>query len=218
MSDATLHRHAHGQPRRPAGSGGPADRPPVRSGPALARAGIDTCLRGICRYLPVGLDVAVVGVDTGGGGPDRGRIGHWERYDWPDGRRFWFLPVVALDPADQRRRVPARAAADRRAVARFRHRLPRPEIVQVHRMDTALALRRLLRIPQDYFIHTQENGLTGTHLGLVLAVRRATHRRLERSVVRRARPVVVFNESVRRPRPPVERPDDRSPPPGSTPT
>ncbi len=162
---------------------------PARPSPG----GIDTCLRGICRYLPDGVDVAVVGVDTGGGGPDR-VIGHWERYEWPDGRRFWFLPVVGLDPADQRRRIPhaLRLAA---AVARFRHRLPRPRIVQVHRMDTALALRRLLRIPQDYFIHTQENGLTGTTSDSFWRFAGSTHRRLERSVVRGARRVVVFNES-----------------------
>ena len=162
---------------------------PARPSPG----GIDTCLRGICRYLPVGLDVAVVGVDTGGGGPDR-VLGRWERYEWPDGRRFWFLPVVELDPADQRRRVP-HALRLTAAVARFRHRLPRPEIVQVHRMDTAVALRRLLRIPQDYFIHTQENGLTGTTSDSFWRFAGATHRQLERSVIRRARRVVVFNES-----------------------
>ncbi len=154
--------------------------------------GIDTCLRGICRYLPAGLDVAVVGVDTGGGGPDR-VLGRWEEYRDGSGRRFWFLPVVRLNPADQARRLPhsLRLMA---AFARYRHRLPRADVVQVHRMDSAVALRLLLDRPQAYFIHTQENGLTGKTSDSFWRFAGTIHQRLERSVVRRAETVVVFNE------------------------
>jgi glycosyltransferase involved in cell wall biosynthesis len=161
---------------------------PARPSPG----GIDTCLRGICRYLPDDLDVAVVGVDTGAGGPDR-RIGRWEEHRLAGGRRFWFLPVVALDPADQARRVPhaLRLVA---ALARFRGRLPAADVVHVHRMDSALALRWLLRVPQVYLIHTQENGLTGRTSDSFWRFAGRAHQLLERSVVGRARSVVVFNE------------------------
>lgn len=161
---------------------------PARSSPG----GIDTCLRGICSYLPIGLDVAVVGVDTGEGPAER-RIGQWEEYRWPDGRRFWFLPVVALDPADQRRRVP-HALRLTAALWRHRHLLPRPDLVQVHRMDTAFVLRRMIRRPLVYFIHTQRNGLTGRTSDSFWRFAGGTHERLERSVVRGAQTVVVFNE------------------------
>ena len=154
--------------------------------------GIDTCLRGMCRYLPEGLDVAVVGVDTGADVPGR-RLGQWEQHSLGGGRPFWFLPVVRLDPADQARHVPhsLRLIA---ALARYRGRLPDPAVVQVHRMDSALALRALLRRPEAYFIHTQENGLTGKTSDSFWRFAGDAHQRLERSVVARARDVVVFNE------------------------
>lgn len=161
---------------------------PARPSPG----GIDTCLRGICRYLPDDLDVAVVGVDSGVGVPGR-RIGRWEERRLAGGRRFWFLPVVALDPADQDRRVPHSFRLVT-AIARFQRRLPAADIVQVHRMDTALALRWLLRAPHVYFIHTQENGLTGQTSDSFWRFAGRSHQLLERSVVRRAQSVVVFNE------------------------
>lgn len=161
---------------------------PARPSPG----GIDSCLRGMCRYLPDDLDVAVVGVDTGVGRPGR-RLGRWERHSLGGGRPFWFLPVVTLDPADQARRVPhsLRLLA---GVARHRRRLPAADVVQVHRMDSALALRALLRRPQVYLIHTQENGLTGQTSDSFWRFAGGAHQALERSVVRAARDVVVFNE------------------------
>ncbi len=171
MSDATAVRHAYGQPRRAAGAGRSADRPPVRSRPG-PRPGGHRHLP--ARHLPLPA-----------GRPRRrgrrgGHRGRWTRSGAgslgavrmarrtavlvPAGRR-----AGSGRPASSRTACPA---ADRRAVAGSVICCPGREIVQVHRMDTAFVLRRLLRIPQDYFIHTQGNGLTGTHLGLVLAVRR----------------------------------------------
>jgi glycosyltransferase involved in cell wall biosynthesis len=160
---------------------------PARPSPG----GIDTCLRGMCRYLPDGLEVAVVGVDTGVGHPGR-VLGRWERHDLGDGRPFWFLPVAALDPADGARRVPhsVRLAA---GLARYRRRVPRPRIVQVHGLNTALALRGLVRRPQAYFIHTQEQGLTGTTSDSFWRFAGDAHGRLERRTVGAASDVVVFN-------------------------
>ena len=161
---------------------------PARSSPG----GIDTCLRGMCRYLPDGLEVVVVGVDTGVGHPGR-ELGRWERHDLGEGRPFWFLPVAALDPADGSRRVPhsVRLLA---GLARHRRRLPQAEIVQVHGLNSALGLRALLRRPQAYFIHTQEQGLTGTTSDSFWRFTGDAHGALERRTVRAARDVVVFNE------------------------
>ncbi|MGI3781865.1 MAG: glycosyltransferase family 4 protein [Janthinobacterium lividum] len=161
---------------------------PARSSPG----GIDTCLRGMCRYLPEGLDVAVVGVDTGVGHPGR-VLGHWERHDLGDGRPFWFLPVTALDPAEGARRVPhsVRLMA---GLARFRRTVPQAEIVQVHGLNSALGLRALLRRPQAYFIHTQEQGLTGSTSDSFWRFTGDAHGALERNTVGAARDVVVFNE------------------------
>jgi glycosyltransferase involved in cell wall biosynthesis len=160
---------------------------PARSSPG----GIDTCLRGMTRYLPEGMEVAVVGVDTGVGHPGR-ELGRWERHDMGDGRPFWFLPVTALDPAEGARRVPhsVRLMA---GLARYRSRLPRPRIVQVHGLNSALALRLLVRRPQAYFIHTQEQGLTGATSDSFWRFTGDAHGALERRTVGAAGDVVVFN-------------------------
>lgn len=153
--------------------------------------GIDSCLRGLLRYLPNDLEVAVVGVDTGAGPPGR-RLGQWERHRLGH-TSFWFLPVVSLDPSDQARRVPhsLRLVA---GISRYRRRLPTTDVLQVHRMDSAAALRVLLGGRQSYFIHTQENGLTGQTSDSFWRFAGAAHRALERKVVTRAETVVVFNE------------------------
>lgn len=168
---------------------------PARPSPG----GIDTCLRGICRYLPAGHTVAIIGVDTGAGEVNR-ELGKWERRRVGD-NEFWFLPAARLDPADQARRIPhvIRLLA---GIIRFRRRLPRARTVQVHRMDAALALSALVPAPQVYMVHTQENGLVGATSDSFWRFLGGAHRALERRVVRKARCVVVFNrdyaEVVRR--------------------
>jgi glycosyltransferase involved in cell wall biosynthesis len=160
--------------------------------------GIDTCLRGIVRYAPADVSIAVAGVDATGG--TSRPLGVWEHYRFND-RELWFLPVSRLDSGNQVRRVPhsLRVAL---GAARFRARLPKSRVVQVHRMDLALFANAALRRPLAYFVHTQERGLISgssdsfwRHLG-------DAHTRLERRVVRGADNVVVFNidyaESVRR--------------------
>ena len=153
--------------------------------------GIDTCLRGICAYAPADQELAIVGVDTGGGGPHR-ELGSWEVHTF-NGRSIWFLPVARLDPGDQRRRIPHSLRLIG-GLMRFRSRLPAADLVQAHRMDTALAVSRLVGAPLVYFIHTQENGLTGATSDSIWRRAAAAHRRLEESVVTRAVDVVVFNE------------------------
>lgn len=161
---------------------------PARSSPG----GIDTCLRGISKYSPHEKTFGFVGVDTGGG-PDHRVVGRWEQHVAADGHLYWFIPVAKLDPAVQRRRIPHSLRLVL-GVLRFRRRLPRAKIFQAHRMDTAWALRRVLADEYSYFIHTQENGLTGTTSDSFWRLAGKVHRRLEQSVVRRASQVVVFNE------------------------
>jgi glycosyltransferase involved in cell wall biosynthesis len=163
---------------------------PARPSPG----GIDSCIRGILRYLPDGVDVAVVGVDTGISELGSRRVGQWEEHRLAGGRIFWFLPVASLDPADQARKVP-HSARLMLGVLRYRLKLPMADIVQVHRMDSAVALRVLIRRPLAYFIHTQEDGLTGKTSDSIWRFAARAHRRLEFSVVQRAKSVVVFNES-----------------------
>ncbi|MBM7822378.1 WecB/TagA/CpsF family glycosyltransferase [Kocuria palustris] len=161
--------------------------------------GIDTVIRGILRHLDPAISVAVVGVDTTAGG-DPERIGRWETHDF-GGRRIRFLPVVSLDPADQARRMPhtLRLVA---GVLRHRKALPPARRMQCHRMDTALTLSTLLRIPLAYVIHTQVSGSTGKSSDSFWRFAGQIHPRLEDLVIRRAVDVRVFSparlEAVRR--------------------
>jgi glycosyltransferase involved in cell wall biosynthesis len=161
---------------------------PARPSPG----GIDTCLRGIARYADTNVELAFVGVDTGHGPADR-KLGRWERHQFGD-RAIWFLPVVALDPADQVRRVP-HSIRLMMGVWRFRKRLPERALVQVHRMDTAFAASAIVPSAQSYFIHTQEAGLTGKTSDSFWRWAGSVHRGLERRVATRASQVVVFNPS-----------------------
>ncbi|RII94808.1 glycosyltransferase [Clavibacter michiganensis] len=161
---------------------------PARPSPG----GIDTCLRGIARYADPDVVLAFVGVDTGHGPADR-VLGRWEEHRF-GARSIWFLPVVALDPADQVRRVPhsIRLMA---GVWRFRKRLPARTLVQVHRMDTAFAASKIVSGDQSYFIHTQEAGLTGKTSDSFWRWAASAHGALERQVATRAAQVIVFNPS-----------------------
>lgn len=159
-----------------------------------APGGIDSCLRGLLRYAPAGMAIAVVGVDVGGVAGRR--VGRWELHRHGDNHVF-FLPVATLDPGDQRRRVPhsARLVA---GLTRFRRRLPHAAIVQAHRADVAAATVLLLRRPLAYFIHNQAAGLTGTTSDSFWRRLGGSHERLEARLVRSARDVVVFNEDYAR--------------------
>lgn len=159
---------------------------PARAAPG----GIQACLRGILRYLPANQRFAIVGLDTGATVPGR-RLGRWEEYDWGGGT-FWFMPVVELDPGNQKRRLPHSLRLVVGAL-RYRRQIPRAEWFQAHRMDTAWSLRRFVGKRTAYFIHTQENGLGGDASDSFWRYAPWLHKRLERHVVRKASQVVVFN-------------------------
>ncbi len=152
--------------------------------------GIDTCIRGLCRFADPSTSFAIIGVDAIG---DSRRLGRWEVYD-VNGRRLWFMPVATLDPADQRRRIPHTIRL-LGGVIRYRHRVPRSELVQAHRADTGLALRFLFRRRIAYFIHTQESGISSQDSDSIWRKAGRLHRSIEQNVASSASSVVVFNPS-----------------------
>ncbi|PBC51102.1 hypothetical protein CJ179_10070 [Rhodococcus sp. ACS1] len=153
--------------------------------------GIDTCIRGICKYYPGAGTLAVIGVDTGirSRGHD---LGSWEEHKIGE-RTVWFLPVARLDPANQNRIVPhsLRLVA---GVIRNIRKIPRSRTVQVHRMDVAVAIKIILR-PKllAYFVHTQQNGLTGGNSDSLWRYGQRMHSALERHLIKTSSDVVVFN-------------------------
>lgn len=136
------------------------------------------------------MTLAFVGVDTGAG-PGSRRLGAWELYNF-EGRDVWFLPVVRVDPGDQRRLVP-HAMKLAAGFVRFRNRMPGAVAVQAHRMDIALFVSLLTRQPLVYMVHTQQGGLTGKTSDSFWRFAGNVHEALERSVISRASDVIVFN-------------------------
>jgi len=152
--------------------------------------GIETCIRGLIRHAPQDVTFAVVGVDAGGLVPGR-RLGEWEQHRIGE-RVAWFLPVVRLDPGDQRRRIPHSL---RLATGLVRHKgsLPASSVVQAHRADVAAVAARVLKRPLAYFVHTQEHGLTGATSDSFWRKAGNVHARMEHRLLTRAHSVVVFN-------------------------
>jgi len=160
---------------------------PARPSPG----GIDTCLRGIARYFPTGKRLAFVGVDAGADVPGR-EVGQWERHNL-GGEDFWFLPVISLDPANQSRKIP-HSVQLLMAVLKYWSKIPQSEAFHIHRMDMAAAIGMISSRPQVYFVHTQENGLTGKTSDSFWRFFGSLHQWFERRVSRRARAIMVFNE------------------------
>lgn len=164
---------------------------PLRPSPG----GIDTCLRGIARYAPPGVEIAFVGVDaTNGGSPER--LGSWEIHRFGD-RHIYFLPVVSLDPSDQRRRVP-HSLRLMTGLIRYRQSVPSTHQVNTHRMDTALISMLMWRVPLIYYIHSQQGGIAGTTSDSFWRFAGPIHHWLEKLVVSKAADVVVFNQQYAR--------------------
>jgi glycosyltransferase involved in cell wall biosynthesis len=165
---------------------------------AVTIGGIETCLRGVLTYAPPGITLGVVGVDTSGS--TNRRIGRWRRVQRGE-RQVWFLPVARIDTSRPKGYVPysARLIA---GLLRYRTRIPRAASVQAHRVDVGLFTRLLFRGPLIYCIHTQERGLLGPTSDSFWRLLGGLHEWLDRSIVLRARRVIVFNpayaEKVRR--------------------
>jgi glycosyltransferase involved in cell wall biosynthesis len=170
----------------------------ISTADSVTIGGIDTCLRGLMDYAPKDVTLAIVGLDDGRSADHR--LGRWEAHRVA-GRTVYFLPVARFDPI-RPRRVPHSL---RLVAGLIRHRaaVPPPQRVQAHRLDVALALRLLFRAPLIYSIHTQHRGLVGsTSDSFWRFGGGALYERLDRTMVRLAERVIVFNpgyaERVRR--------------------
>jgi glycosyltransferase involved in cell wall biosynthesis len=161
--------------------------------------GIVTCIKGLLEYAPSGVALALVGVDDGSS-PNH-RLGRWETHE-RGGRTVHFLPVARIDKRGPGRIIPhsARLVA---GLLRYRAAIPRPKLVQAHRLDVAMAVRVLFRAPLTYCIHTQRRGLIGhTSDSFWRFAGGPLYEALDRAMVRLAQRVIVFNpdyaERVRR--------------------
>lgn len=154
--------------------------------------GVDTCLRGLATYRPSDSveRTAFVGVDAVG---DR-ELGAWIRVAVAtSGREVWFLPVAHLDP-DKRRRLLPHGLRLAYGLVRYRTRLPRPSIVQGHKLESTATLRWLFPATAVVsFIHSQSGALSAKGSDSRWRRLGATHARLERAAARSAHSVVVFN-------------------------
>lgn len=159
-------------------------------GRAVTIGGIDTCIRGLLEYAPPGVELAIVGVDDRST-PDH-VLGRWETHI-RGGHTVHFLPVARVDTSRPNRRIPH---SMRLVAGLLRHRaaIPRPKLVQAHRLDVAMVVRLLFRVPLVYCIHTQEHGLIGrTSDSFWRFAGGSLYQRLDRMMARVARRVIVFN-------------------------
>lgn len=153
--------------------------------------GIETCIRGIIKYTHNCIDIEIVGVDKGKG-PESRKLGQFETYELGS-REYKFLPVARID-ATKRRLVPHAVKLVIGAIF-FQRKLDWNSLWQAHRMDVALGISTLTRNRFNYFIHTQENGLTGKTSDSYWRFFGKVHKKLESWVVKKANFVVVFNKN-----------------------
>jgi glycosyltransferase involved in cell wall biosynthesis len=152
--------------------------------------GIDTCIRGLLDYAPPGVRLAIVGVDESGSAERR--LGRWQVHRRGD-HTVYFLPVARFDAFRQRKIIPNSMQLVA-GLLRYRSAIPRPKLVQAHRLDVAMVVRMLFRAPLIYSIHTQERGLIGRTSDSVWRFAGGSlYQRLDRMMVKLARRVIVFN-------------------------
>lgn len=152
--------------------------------------GIDTCIRGLIRYCPPGIELSLAGVDALGDSP----IHEWLPVDI-DGVTVPFMPLARLDPSRQDRRVPhsVRLAA---GLVRVRHSLRRFDAIQTHRLEIGVVAQRIApgrRHVQFLHIDGQESLEQGSdsmwrHLPW-------GYRQMETRFLPRADDVVVFSSA-----------------------
>lgn len=151
--------------------------------------GIDTCIRGLVRYCPPGIEIRIAGVDALG----NKRLGEWAEYEI-GGRTVQFMPLTRLDPADLRRGVPHSVSVSR---GLFKYRPARDtDIVQTHRIYLgATAMRLYPHAEYVQFIHN--SGVDELETGSSSFFRYAVfaYRRLEKFVIPRSVDTVVFNRA-----------------------
>lgn len=108
--------------------------------------GIDTFIRGILKYAPADIAVKLVGITTD---PVRRPVGRWTRCDC-DGREIQMFPVLAVDSAGTRGRVPLSLRFSA-AVRQYREAVD-GDVLEFHRLEPALLFARDRRA-KNAFIH-----------------------------------------------------------------
>ncbi len=149
--------------------------------------GIDTCIRGLVKYCPPGIDLRIAGVDAIG----NKRLGEWAEYDI-GGRKVQFMPLAHVDYVDLNRTVPHSVLL----AAGLRKYRPAPEadIVQSHRINTgAVAMHLYKNADHVQFIHTENDLGEGSQSFFRHAV--FAYRWLERHVIPRTVDTVIFNRA-----------------------
>ncbi|WP_420096240.1 glycosyltransferase [Brevibacterium sediminis] len=152
--------------------------------------GVDTCIRGLLKYAPANVDLAVVGVDAVGDAV----LGEW-RSETIDGREVRFLPVYRADNTVIRPRVPHIAQLVW-GVWRYRKKIV-CDTVQTHRVTTGFAVRKFFRAKNHVqFIHN--DGDDSIKLGNESYFKKFTglFRFLEKRAVRECSDVVIFNAAA----------------------
>jgi glycosyltransferase involved in cell wall biosynthesis len=151
--------------------------------------GVDTCIRGLIKYRPSGIEISVVGVDAIGDAVLR----RWMSVE-VDGVDVQFLPLARLYAGNQSRRIPhsVRLAA---ALVRASRKL-RADTVQTHRLELGAVVQRAFRgTPHVQFLHIDGRDSFATGSDSIWKHAPGMYARLERRVVPRASDVVVFSSA-----------------------
>ena len=151
--------------------------------------GVDTCIRGLLKYCPPGVQISIAGVDAIGGA----RLGRWMSVE-ADGVEVPFMPVARLYAGDQSRRVPhsLRLAW---GLLRARREL-RADTVQTHRLELGAVAQRLFRgTPHVQFLHIDGRDSFATGSDSIWKHVPRIYGRVERRVLPRSSDVVVFSSA-----------------------
>lgn len=152
--------------------------------------GVDTCIRGLIKYRPDDMDLAIVGVDAVGDAS----IGTW-RTEEIDGRFVKFLPVYRADNTVIRPRIPHIAQLVW-GVWKYRAAIS-ADVLQTHRITTGFAIRRFFHKTRHVqFIHN--DGEDSIKLGNESYFKKFTKafRFLEKRAVKECEDVVIFNSAA----------------------
>lgn len=149
--------------------------------------GIDTCIRGLVKFCPPGIELRIAGVDAIG----NKRIGRWAEYE-VGGRTVQFMPLAEIDYVNLRRAVP-HSVRVAQGLRKYRP-MPEADVIQTHRINTgAAAINLYPNADHVQFIHTENDLSEGSQSFFRHAV--FTYRWLERYVIPRSADVVVFNKA-----------------------
>jgi glycosyltransferase involved in cell wall biosynthesis len=154
--------------------------------------GIDTCIRGICKYKSKDMTILILGVDSSSGENSKRKLGQLEHYEL-DGNSFDFIPVAKLNAGNQKRLIPHSLRLIIGVFLHARTFLQQP-VIQVHRTDSLLAISYLTKSKLIQFIHTQKEGLASAKSDSVWRNFKSVYNWIDRIAVSRADQVVVFNQ------------------------